>query len=84
MVNKAITTDKRDLNIQASKKKSAKACLEDRLTAVEEFEFPGPLVLPATALEDYAAKFPKSVRGTQGNGKGCDFLFAFEKWNFPT
>lgn len=51
--------------------------LRDRLSAVEEFDFPAPLVLPAAALEDYALKFPKSVvigRSNAANPKGAQVL----------
>mmetsp|Transcript_25445 Transcript_25445/g.57580 ORF Transcript_25445/g.57580 Transcript_25445/m.57580 type:complete len:497 (+) Transcript_25445:82-1572(+) len=51
--------------------------LRDRLTAVEEFDFPAPLVLPAAALEEYSQKFPKSVvigRSNAANPKGAQGL----------
>ncbi|CAJ1428773.1 unnamed protein product, partial [Effrenium voratum] len=51
--------------------------LRDRLTAVEEFEFPSPMVLPASALEEYATKFPKAVvigRSNAANPKGAQSL----------
>jgi len=51
--------------------------LRDRLTAVEEFDFPAPMVLPASALEEYAQKFPKSVvigKSNAANPKGAQVL----------
>ncbi|CAE8607662.1 unnamed protein product, partial [Polarella glacialis] len=51
--------------------------LRDRLTAVEEFEYPSPQVLPATALEEYATKFPKAVvigKSNAANPKGAQVL----------
>ncbi|CAK9078160.1 unnamed protein product [Durusdinium trenchii] len=51
--------------------------LRDRLVAVEEFDFPPPIVLPASALEDYGKKFPKSVvigRANAANPKGAQML----------
>eukprot|EP00971_Amphidinium_carterae_P086737 1716373-Amphidinium_carterae.1 len=35
--------------------------LRDKLAVVEEFNYPVPQLLPGAALEEYCAKFPKSV-----------------------
>ena len=51
--------------------------LRDRLTAVEDFDLPVPLLLAATALEEYATKWPKSVvigRSNAANPKGAQVL----------
>lgn len=51
--------------------------VKDRLTVIEESQYPPPLVLPATVLEEYAKKFPKSVvigRTNAANPKGVQVL----------
>merc|ERR1719291_65136 len=51
--------------------------LTDRLWVIEECEYPVPLLLPASALQEYGKKFPKSVvigRSNAMNPKGVPLL----------
>jgi len=51
--------------------------LRDRLWVIEEYEYPTPQLLPASALAEYAKKFPKSVvigRSNAVNPKGAQVL----------
>ena len=47
--------------------------LKDRLAVIEEFNYPVPQLIPASAVEEYCKKFPKSVvigRSNAANPKG--------------
>mmetsp|Transcript_52337 Transcript_52337/g.161829 ORF Transcript_52337/g.161829 Transcript_52337/m.161829 type:complete len:468 (-) Transcript_52337:102-1505(-) len=51
--------------------------LRDRLAVIEEFQYPVPQLIPTSALEEYAKKFPKSVvigRSNAAHPKGAQVL----------
>lgn len=61
---------------QVEKLRSANG-LRDRLAVIEHYQYPAPQIVPATVLEEYAKKFPKSVvigRSNAANPKGVQVI----------
>merc|ERR1719272_571470 len=51
--------------------------MQGTLTVIEWFNYPVPQVMPASALAEYATKFPKSIvigQSKSGNPKGIEML----------